>query len=273
MIKLLCEDDRKEVLDYLGRNEIECTFLIGNVNQFGIENRKEYRRCGDYIGYFEGMALKGILPIYNMGSCLPHFESSSAVDEFIKIAKGRKIDYLLGMKKYVEPIYEGIKDSKKVLEYSDNSYYINNNFKEFSVPDVEILDASEIKLDDALDFMVEARKLGFHDNVSRRDVYNALTQRANEENFIFLLKEGKIAAQACIQAATSKINQIGSVYTTESQRENGFCKAIVSRLCSIIIGRGKIPTLMVRKNNTPAVKAYSYLGFEHYDDYNIIKLG
>lgn len=272
MIRLLNDNDMKIVVDYLERNHIECTFQIGNVEHFGIENRKECRRCGDYFGYFEGNNLKGILPIYNLGSCIPHFESIKAADEFAEIIKSRKVDYLLGMRKQVQPIYEHIRHFKTIAEYSDDSYYINENFREFSLPDVEILNASEMALDDAIDFMLEARRVGFGDDPSREDLQKVLSQRAPEEDYIFLLKEGKIAAQACIQTTTSKINQIGGVYTTENERGKGFCKAIVSKLCSTIKERGKIPTLMVRKNNTPAVKAYLSLGFRHYDDYNIIKL-
>lgn len=138
--------------------------------------------------------------------------------------------------------------------------------------DVRILTASEVKLDDALNFMLEARRVGFGDNPSREDLQKVLSQRAPEEDYVFLLEEEKIAAQACIQTTTSKINQIGGVYTTENERGKGYCKAIVSKLCSIIKKRGRIPTLMVRKNNTPAVRAYVSLGFKHYDDYNIIRL-
>lgn len=272
MIRLLNDNDKKIVVGYIERNHIECAFQIGNVEHFGITNRKEYRRCGDYFGYFEENDLKGILPIYNLGSCIPHFETINAADEFAEIIKTRKVDYLLGMRKHVQPIYERIKDFKTILEYSDDSYYINEDPREYNLPDVEISAVSEVKLDDALNFMLEARRVGFGDNPSREDLHKVLSQRAPEEDYVFLLKEGRIAAQACIQTTTSKINQIGGVYTTESERGKGYCKAIVSKLCSIIKKRGKIPTLMVRKNNVPAVRAYVSLGFKYYDDYNIIKL-
>ena len=81
-----------------------------------------------------------------------------------------------------------------------------------------------------------------------------------------------MVAQAGIQTYTPKINQIGSVYTPEEERGKGYAKAIVSEICKRIIERGKMPTLMVNKDNTPAVRAYNALGFEHYDDYLIVKL-
>lgn len=273
MIRLLKESDRSIIVDYLERNHIECTFLIGNVEHFGIENDKDKRRCADYFGYFEGESLKGILPFYNLGSCIPHFESQDAVPGFVEIMKERNFKYLLGMHRLVNPLYEGIKNCRKIIEHSDDSYFVNNNFTPCIMEDVDIRDASCLNLDDVLNFMQEARLKGFGENVTRESVRKTLTQRAEDENYIFLLRNGKIAAQACIQTATSKINQIGGVYTTENERGRGYCKAVVSELCRIILSRDRIPTLMVRKDNTPAVKAYKSLGFKHYDDYNLITLG
>lgn len=270
MIRLLSEKDRLVIVDYLERNHIECTFLIGNVENFGIENDKAQRRGADYYGYFEDSDLKGILPFYNLGSCIPHFESKGAVTGFINIMRDRSFTYLLGMSSFVGPLYEGLREYKKVSEYSDDSYFVNNHFKPFCLDGVEITDASKLKLDDVLSFMLEARIKGFDDKSSIEDVRKTLTQRAEDEDFIFLARDGRIAAQACIQTTTSRINQIGGVYTTETERGKGYCKAVVSELCSRIAARGKIPTLMVRKNNTPAVKAYTSLGFEYYGDYNII---
>lgn len=270
MLRLLYENDRATILDYLERNHIECTFLIGNVNNFGIENDKTVRRCGDYLGYFEGKDLKGILAFYNLGSCIPHFESEGAVPEFVELMKEREFKHLLGMRRIIGPLYEGIKEYKTILEYSDDSYFINDNFKPFCLPDVKIKSASELDIDDVIDFVTEAREKGFGEKQTRESAHKTLTQRADDEDFIFLVSNGKIASQACIQTTTSKINQIGAVYTTESQRGKGYCKAIVSELCRIIMGRGKIPTLMVTKSNTPAVKAYTSLGFRYYDDYNLI---
>lgn len=270
MIQILKENHRKLVLDYLERNHLECTFLIGNVKQFGINNNRNFRRCADYYGYFEGNDLKGILPLYNLGSCIPHFESENAVPEFAKILKNRSFTFLLGMKKFIKPLYDSISPYKTTLNYSEDSYFVNNNFKPFVLPEVKIKDASELKLDFILDFMLEARLKGFGERSTKADRLDALKQRGPEEDFLFEINDGIIVATACIQTCTSRINQVGGVYTTEAERGKGYCKAIVSELCRRITARGKTPTLMVRNNNTPAVKAYTSLGFDFYDDYLIV---
>lgn len=272
MIRKLFEIDRKIVEEYLKRNHIETTFLIGNIKYFGIENNKELRRCGDYYGYFEKGKLKGIIPFYNLGSCIPHYESDGAIPYFTELMKERDFKYLLGMRRIIEPLYENIKDFRPTSKASDDAYYINKNFKEFICSDIEIKSYYELDLDLAAEFLVEASKIGFgRDDASIEEAKNTLIQRPVEEDYLFAVKNGKIVATACIQTTTDEISQIGGVYTTPKERGKGYCKAIVSMLCRRIIERGKVPTLMVRKDNTPAVKAYEALGFEFYDDYRIIE--
>ena len=112
---------------------------------------------------------------------------------------------------------------------------------------------------------------GFNNKSTKEEVTNVLKYKSEEEDFIFLLKDNEIVAQACIQTTTSMLSQIGAVFTPFEQRNKGYCKAVVSEICSRIVSRGKTPTLMVRKDNIPAVKAYCSLGFEYYEDYLIIK--
>ncbi|KRQ86100.1 FR47-like protein [Caloramator mitchellensis] len=272
MLKVLTEKERKIVEEYLERNHIETTFLIGNVKYFGFENKKDVRRCGDYFGYFEEGELKGIIPFYNLGSCIPHFESQNAVPYFIDLMKNRDFKYLLGMRRLVEPLYNGIKDFKHNASVDEDAYYVNNNFKHFKLEGIEIKNYYELNLEKAVEFIVEANRVGFKNTAySIEEATKTLNQRPVEEDYLFVLKDGRIVATGCIQTTTDKIGQIGGVYTTPKERGKGYCKAVVSELCKRIIDRGKTPTLMVRKNNTPAVRAYEFLGFEYYDEYVIIE--
>ncbi|MCY6356072.1 GNAT family N-acetyltransferase [Clostridium sp. ZS2-4] len=119
--------------------------------------------------------------------------------------------------------------------------------------------------------MKEANLKGFARKIDTEEASKMLCEKSEEEDWLFLIKDKKIVAQANIQTFTEDINQIGGVYTSEEHRRKGYCKAVVSEICRRILGRDKMPTLMVTKNNTPAVSAYSSLGFTHYDDYLIIQ--
>ena len=270
MIRLLNRIDQDQVLDYIERNHMETTFLNANVIGFGLENDGVTRRCGDYYGYFAGNELKGILPFYNLGSCIPHFETDAAIVAFIDVMKNKQFESLLGMKSYTHPLYKGLESIKETLDYSESSYFINRNFKPVTSTG-GIFHNVEDQDETTVDFIANAYHKGFNQALTHEEVRAILKQKLQEEDFIVLKVDGKIAAQANIQTNTSKINQIGAVYTSEGNRGKGYCKAIVSELCCRIKGRGKTPTLLVKKSNTPAVRAYQALGFEHYDDYLIIK--
>lgn len=272
MTRLLKNADKQRILDYLARNEIETSFLYANIIEFGVENRLDMRRCADYYGFFKGRTLKGILPFYNLGSCIPHYETDAAVPAFIRLMKEREFEFLLGMQKVVKPLYESIRVHKEIKSYDECSYFINRNLRPFSVDGVNFVNADGASGEEVVEFIVDARAKGFNQPAAtREDVKKSLTQRGEEEEFLIAVKDGKIVAQACVQTYTSKINQIGSVYTAEEERGKGYCKAIVSEICKRIIAKGKTPTLSVKKKNIPAVRAYTALGFEPYDDYLIIQ--
>ncbi|HEY8362358.1 MAG TPA: GNAT family N-acetyltransferase [Tissierellaceae bacterium] len=271
MIRLLKHADKQIILGYLERNEIETSFLYSNIVEFGVENRKDIRRCADYYGFFDCEVLKGIIPFYNLGSCIPHYEVEDAVPLFAELMKQRKFEFLLGMHRVIKPLYEEVKAYKKTESYDESLYFINRSFKPFVLDGMNFIDAREIICDKVVDFIIDARMKGFNEVVTREDVRKSLIQRGKEEDFIVAEKNGKIVAQACVQTYTPRINQIGGVYTAEEERRKGYCKAIVSELCRRIIARGKIPTLSVKKKNIPAVKAYTAVGFEPYGDYLIIR--
>jgi len=271
MIRLMTQADKEMILEYLKRNEIETSFLYANIIEFGVDNLPEVRRCADYYGYFEGKILKGILPFYNLGSCIPHFETKEAVHEFVEQMKERSFEFLLGMQKIVKPLYEGIKAYKEIQSYDESAYFINKSFKPFVLEGAGFINAGDRINDQVVDFILEARIKGFDQTVDKEEIEKLLLQRGKDEEFIIMEKGPKMVAQACIQTYTPTINQIGSVYTPEEERCKGYAKAVVSEMCRRIINKGKLPTLSVKKKNIPAVKAYTALGFEHYDDYLIIR--
>ena len=272
MIRLLKEKDKQIILEYLLKNEIETAFLYSNIIQFGVENRKDIGRCADYFGFFINGTLKGILPFYNLGSCIPHFENEDAVSSFIPLLKERNFGSMMGMARVIRPIYKEINSKKDIIECNENSYFINRNFSPYYISELEFIDPSQLAENEKIiNFIIHARNDGFHETVDTEDVKKSLSLTSTEEDKVIAVKDDKMVSYAIIQAYTNTINQIGSVYTEEEERGKGYCKAVVSELCRRILLRNKIPTLFARKNNIPAVKAYSSLGFEYFDDYMLIK--
>lgn len=268
-LQKLSSDDNDQLLDYLKQNEFDTTLIIGNVKQFGIDNDKNIRRCGDYYGYIENHKLQGVIAFYNLGNCITHYESVNSIQYFSDIIKEKNVNNLLGMSKYILPLYEKIKDYKKIKEFSNYSYLVNKNFKSYRSKDAVVVSSESVNIDAAIEFIIEANKIGFSKELTQEEAFKTIKERSAEEEEVFVIRDGKIAAKASILGCTDNVCQIGGVYTAVEYRGNGYCKASVSELCRRAIKRGKIPSLMVRKDNIPAIKAYTSLGFEHYED-NII---
>jgi len=272
LLRHLNEWDRPVLFDYLLRNEEEAAFLIGNAEQFGIMNRSNILRCGDYIGYFEGNILRGVIAFYNLGNCFLHFESTEATPYFSQLMIMRRFNMLIGVDRLIRPLFEAIRHDKPIREFEECSYCVNGDFKPFKLEGAEFNDVSGDDGMDILGFVRKAYLNGFGAERTIEGTKLLLSQRGKEEEFIILSKDNKLLAQACIQTVTGSTNQIGAVYTVEEERGKGYGKAVVSELCERIISRGKLPTLIVNKQNTPALSAYKALGFDQRDDYLIIRL-
>ena len=272
MFRSLDEWDRDIIFDYLGRNEEETAFIIGNALHCGISNRSNILRCGDYFGYFERDTLRGILVFYNMGTCVPHYESAGAIPFFSKLMMMSRFSVLLGKDQIIRPLFRTIKNCRELKEFEECSYEVNNNFKPFKLDGAEFIDVSEDNDINILSFVRKAYLRGFGVERTIEGTKLLLSQKSEEEEFIILSMDKKPVAQASIQTFTGSTDQIGAVYTLEEERGKGYAKAVVSKLCERIISRGKLPTLIVNKNNFSALNAYKSLGFEHRDDYLIIRL-
>ena len=271
MLRPLNEWDRVIIFDYLGRNEEEAAFIIGNALQWGITNRSNILRCGDYFGYFEGSCLKGVIAFYNLGTCISHYESAGAIPYFSQLMITRSFSIILGTDRIVRPLFEGIRHHKSLKELEECYYLVNYNFKPFKLEGAKFLNVFEDSDMSIISFVRKAYLRGFETERSIEETRTFLSQRNQEEDVIIICKDDKMLSQACVQTFTDNTNQIGAVYTLEEERGKGYAKAVVSELCERIISRRKLPTLIVNKCNEPAVNAYKVLGFEHRDDYIIIR--
>lgn len=271
MLRQLNEWDKSVLFDYLLRNEEEAAFIIGNAEQSGIMNRYSILRCGDYFGYFKGNTLQGVIVFYNAGSCFTHYEAFEAVPYFSRLMIMRRFNMLLGVERIIRPLFEAIRNYKAIRGFEECGYYVNYDLKPFKLEGSDFIDVSKDNSLDILNFVRSAYLIGFDAERTLEGTKLLLSQKSEEEEFIILSVDNKLVAQACIQAVTLNTNQVGAVYTLKEERGKGYGKAVVSELCDRIIKRGKLPTLIVNKQNIPALNAYKALGFEERGDYLIIR--
>lgn len=117
--------------------------------------------------------------------------------------KNRKFEFLIGMKRIIQPLYEEIKDYKEILEYNESYYFVNKNFKPYNINDLKFIDANMTINDKVVEFILEARLKGFNQVSTKEEIKKTLTQRGEEEDFIIAEKDGIMVAQANIQTYTA----------------------------------------------------------------------
>jgi ribosomal protein S18 acetylase RimI-like enzyme len=261
-----------EVKLYLARNYMETALFSGNLARCGIDNDGVSRRAGDYYGYFSEGGLQGILAFYNLGNVVAHFEAEAAIEGFAEIMRQRRFEVFVGLRKIVEPLSLALNPYKRIMGCEESYFYVNHAAKPYTLSCLhQIVEVETVDRSIALPFIVEAYRQGFQRRFNQELASKLIEDRATEEVFVFLLINKTPVAQAFIQVVTDRIAQIGGVYTSECHRGKGYCKALVAELCRRIYEVGKIPTLMVRKNNPQAIRAYHYLGFTYYDEYLLVK--
>lgn len=74
-------------------------------------------------------------------------------------------------------------------------------------------------------------------------------------------QDGKIASAAGVHIVTPQIAQLGNIITDDAYRNQGFGTACTSTLAGNLASKGRIVSLFVRVDNSPAIHIYEKLGF------------
>ncbi|RKD22478.1 hypothetical protein SAMN02745883_00666 [Caminicella sporogenes DSM 14501] len=273
--RLLKKSDFERVLNYLNRHHFDVSFMIGNIENYGVENNKVHKKHADYYGYFIDDELKGVFSFTNMGSLICHYEEKNILNKMIllKLIKQYRPKVIMGIERLVDPLWTRLEKIAKWFKYDRCDYMILN--KDIFMPadtEKKIIKASEYDFSKSIDFLIEVEKAFNRNPKTINELKSTIYDRLDEEEYLYLLDGDNIVSQGIIQTTTSKINQIGGVYTLPQYREKGYAKAIVSKLCKEAIKRNKIPTLIVSKTNERAKKVYRGLGFEFYNHYSYIEV-
>lgn len=72
---------------------------------------------------------------------------------------------------------------------------------------------------------------------------------------------GKLVSAAGVHIVTPQIAQLGNIITNEAHRNRGFGTACTNALAVALASRGRIISLFVKVDNSPAIHMYEKLGF------------
>lgn len=253
MIRKCRESDVQNLIKYLYKNKEFNLFLIGDIENFGIENDnlEIYLDIDDKIN--------AVYLRYYTNLCLVSYTN--------------KLD--------LDFINETFIKTKLVNNMSAEQSLVNNySFDLFNRTDYYFAALSKlaIKID-----VTDVITVNSHDDVlnylnDMETVFgakgNLLSTQAeletNSKHIFAIKKNGKLISGASTSAESKELAMIIGVYTLENYRRKGLAKQCVYALCQRMVEEGK--TVCLFYDNPNAAKLYKMIGFEDIGIYSKFKL-
>lgn len=291
-IRILTDDDRPELENFLAPRLHEAMFLLSNSRRAGLYDSGE-PMTGAYAAEYRGLSIVGVVAHFWNGMLIPcaPLESVVALGRMALEATGRRLGGIIGPQAQVEalaralgvPMKQG--DTGAVppelrLDSIEGLYTLN--LARLRVPEalasgeVTARQATEedmpLLIDWDIRYAVEA--LGATDVEAQRPISEAYQTRFVEMGHAFLLEvEGRPVARTLFNAAIDEAVQVGGVWTVPEYRGRGYARAVVA--ASLLAARhdgAERAILFTEHTNTAARRAYAALGFEPVGDFRLLFL-
>ena len=98
---------------------------------------------------------------------------------------------------------------------------------------------------------------------------HTLESAVRERRVYACVVDGRIVAKANVSCRGIRSAYIGGVYTLPEERSKGYAEFLMQHIACDLTQNRLSPTLFVKENNIPAIKAYSNCGFADTGSYKI----
>lgn len=252
---------------FLSQYPEETVELTGRFEKYGLTNTRLHKKEGDWYGAFCDDTLTGVFQFSNHRSFLCHYTEEEILKKVVVLKTIRQYNpkNLSGTQQCIDPIYRMISKSVKDVRYAECWQMFAP--AENPVPPAEfggtltVVDARQYDSNRAMDFLIEAEKAFGRKPRLTSDLKIRISDREEQETYLFLLHGDTIAAQGMIEYHTSRYAQISAVYTARELRGKGYGTVLMQELMRRIRILGTQPALIVEKRNTAALSLYEKLGF------------
>jgi ribosomal protein S18 acetylase RimI-like enzyme len=279
MIARVGDTDWPEIGAYLRAHYRENVYLLSDLQQRRLRSMQGAALPGgdnlDLIGYRENGTLLAAQGFYRLGRWFPYFHDPRAIEPMLRDALRRRIRWVMGPRRVVDPLIEGITAEGLVPDFDEYD-------------EVWIADAAQLRPhaaegvrraapEDAPGVAVLRRAFEheyFGVPVSQVDQDWCLRAARSyiTDGAYVTERAGEIVSMAAVEAAIPEMTQIGAVYTLPEWRDQGLGRAAVSALAQESLGHTPEVGLVVAVENAPARRAYTALGFQRNHDYRMTHL-
>lgn len=272
MIKRIGWLNRHIADDYLEKHEMMLGPLYGNLEAHGWMYQSGALRSGKFWGLLdENKAMKGIMARFNDGNCMIHAAEEADILEFVPELWNMRFHtlWMLGCsRKIAERMNKELELDARIIE---QYMMLQEELVQGDVGRLQIQDISTDPYDpEYIDAACRILEACFHYKPAAHVLSQRMAERMPEEIYLLGSTQGRWVGQAHIQAWTPEYGHIGGVATLPQYGGRGIARALTGELCRYIHQEGKLPTLTVRKDNTPALKVYRNLGFEPVGEVTVL---
>lgn len=260
MIRKLTEADRTEVLAYLEEDHSLNIFIIGDIENFGMETDfqsvyGEFNEQGEY---------QSVLLFYRKNAV---YYSKKLVfnTDYIPYIKEVEPTIINGAKHLVELIYPHMEnfDFRPMYFAEAQGFGVKEEYEDLEV----VLMRTEKQAGELYDLLTSIEE--FSTDKDPRDEFIASKMNSLDTGPTYLLYEdGVVISTVAVTAETSKTGMVIGVATMPLKRGKGYASKLMSRLMDEYFTKGKYLCLFY--DNPKAGNIYKRLGFKDIDMYAML---
>lgn len=265
-MRILHEQDREEILSYVGKEPEMNLFFIGDIESFGVENETvniylhEERDRWDFL----------ILRFHQYFLLYSRYEDYNA-QEAIEFFRGQRPDCISGKTVLLEKIAPAFPQWTIESTYMSRCNRVEDRFSESDglvIRRLEKEDVAEVidLLMDIREFSKTYKKVEREEHIRRMAEEMAMGSKTAVGGFL----DGRLIATASTSAENSESAMVVGVATAIDCRGKGYASAVVSALCWDCFERGK-KYLCLFYDNPVAGRIYNRIGFQELGQYGMLR--
>ncbi|MFO7917797.1 MAG: GNAT family N-acetyltransferase [Anaerolineae bacterium] len=271
MLQRLGSEHIQEIKEYLHAHAQENILVLSDLMNPGDADRRwaDPLSC---IGYRIQDRVIAVQAFYRYGRWFPHYTDERALDLMMEDMIPKRVHWLLGVRRVVDPIVKRLKPMGLTLDYDEKDYLYYTDpetLRPHPLPGIRRATSRDVK---AIAQMRSAFEGEYFDTPPARinpSWCTYIAERYVERGTFVAQRKGRVVSMAAIEATIPELSQIGAVYTRKGYRNRGLARGVVSALCEEELCHKERVTLTVKVDNEPALKAYGDLGFRHLADYRM----
>ncbi|MDF2699442.1 MAG: family N-acetyltransferase [Haloplasmataceae bacterium] len=257
MLKKVNSETLNIMFDYVKKEPSINLFIIGDVEQFGID--VDFQEV--FLQYDDNNITACVLRYYQNVIIYSHVNHFN-VSEIIDLLNTFHFERINGKKAVIDKILPHLNNIKEVTQ----CYFCELN--DALHLKKTILDISVATIDDLPKILELLKLVNFHSSDFLESNTRKLTNKAGR--IYFLINNDMVISSASTSIETSVSAMIGGVTTHFNHRNLGKASQVVSKLCFDLLKESKKPCLFY--HNPKAGSIYHQLGFVDIDKWTMIEM-